>query len=69
MTPLCVKLGKDFHDLGKTDKQVIRETGLGFALPRTRSVFILFCLIVGLFVCLFLYFFIYLSIFVFIRVL
>ena len=61
-----MKLGKDFHDLGKTDKQVIRETGLGFALPCTRSVFILFYLIVGLlFIYLFLCFFIYLSIYLF----
>ena len=62
-----MKLGKDFHDLGKTDKQVIRETGLGFALPCTRSVFILFYRIVGLlFICLFVCLFIYLSIYLFI---
>ena len=43
-------------------KQIKRETGLGFALPCTRSVFILFYFIVGL---LFIYLFIFLSIYFF----
>ena len=44
------------------EKQIKRETGFGFALPCTRSVFILFYFIVGL---LFIYLFIYLSIYCF----
>ena len=49
-------------------KRLYVKTGLGFALPCTRSVFILFYLIVGLlFICFFLSFFlsffIYLSIY------
>ena len=40
-------------------KQIKRETGLGFALPRTRSVFILLYFIVGLLLSIYLsiYFF------------
>ena len=46
------------------EKQIKRETGLGFALPCTRSVFILFYFIVGLlFIYLFIYLFIFLSIY------
>ena len=44
------------------EKQIKRETGLGFALPCTRSVFILFSFIVGF---LFIYLFFYLSIYLF----
>ena len=44
------------------EKQIKRETGLGFALPCTRSVSILFYFIVGL---LFIYLFFYLSIYFF----
>ena len=44
------------------EKQIKREAGLGFALPCTRSVFILFYFIVGL---LFIYLFIFLSIYLF----
>ena len=48
------------------EKQITRETGLGFALPCTRSVFILFYFIVGLlFIYLFIYLFIFLSIYLF----
>ena len=58
-----MKLGKDFHDLGKTDKTWNR---IRFCSACTRSVFISFYFIVGLlFICLFIYLFIYLSIYLF----
>ena len=48
------------------EKQIKRETGFGFALPCTRSVYILFYFIVGLlFIFLFIYLFFYLSIYFF----
>ena len=50
--PFMCEIGKRFPRFGKN--QIKRETGLGFALPCIRSVFILFYFIVGLlFICLF----------------
>ena len=60
--PFIYEIGKRFPRFGEKQKQIKRETGLGFALSCTRSVFILFYFIVGL---LFIYLFFYLSIFSF----
>ena len=60
--PFIYETGKRFPRFGEKQKQIKRETGLGFALSCTRSVFILFYFIVGL---LFILLFIFLSIYFF----
>ena len=53
---LFMKLGKE-STVWEKQKQIKRETGLGFALPCTRSVFILFYFIVGLLLSIYLFIF------------
>ena len=56
--PLYIWNWENISTIWEKQKQIKCETGLGFALPCTRSVFILFYFIVGLLlsICLFIFF-------------
>ena len=55
--PLYLWNWENISTIWEKQKQIKRETGLGFALPCTRSVFILFYFIVGLLFSIYLFIF------------